>query len=264
MRTPLAILVAGLLLVAGCGGGGDDEQQTPQERLEEAVEGHEKAVNDQDCEAFARFAHSAVRPPGKGPDDAPDAEECSNLGNSYTRLFGFRPRRSKVYGTAAIVEGTVEGRPLVLVWTLDEGRWTQVQALPGIDPQINGPPRPENSFAANAAAFVDAQRKGDCPRVFRLLNPGSPFVVQAQDDEGRFCRRYRESRRAPERLATQLADAPAATRTLDLGGTRDLHFFGLDTGAGRRWTLIMSTPPRELPQGRPVEDSVLDYYPNTR
>lgn len=263
MRTPLAILVAGLLVIAGCGGG-DDEQQTPQERLEEAVEGHEKAVNDQDCEAFARYAHSAVRPPGKGPDDPPDAEECRNLGVSYTRLLGFEPRRSKVYGTAAIVDGTVEGRTLVLVWTLDEGRWTQVQALPGIEPQIIAQARPEDSFAENATAFVEAQRKGDCAAVFRLLNSGSPFVAQAQDDRGTFCRRYRESRGAPERLAAQLAQAPAATRTLDLGGTRDLHFFGLDTGGGRRWTLIMSTLPPQLPPGEHAQDSVLDYYPNTR
>jgi hypothetical protein len=262
VRALLPILVTGLLLAAGCGGSGDEEP-TPQERLEEAVEGHEKAVNDQDCEAFARYAHSAVRPPGRGPDDPPDAQECRNLGNSYTRLLGFRPRRSKVFGSAAIVEGGIEGRSLVLIWTLDEGRWTQVQAAPAIGGQLDAPDRAENTFAQNAEAFVDAQRKGDCPRVFRLLNAGSPFVEQAQGDERAFCKRYRESRRAPDRLSTQLAAAPAA-KPEDLGGTKDFRFFGLDTGRGRRWTLILSTHPPELPPGNHATDSVLDYYPNTR
>src|SRR3712207_8713669 len=36
---------------------------------------------------------------------------------------------------------------------------------------------------------------------------------------------------------SQLAQAPAA-KPVDLGGTADLHFFRLDTGRGRSWTLI--------------------------
>lgn len=263
MRAPLAILAAALLLAAGCGGD-EKSEKTPAEKLEEAVDGYEEAVENQDCEAFASYAHSAIRPPGKGPDDPPDAEECRNLGQSYTQLFGFKSRRTKVYGSAAIVEGQVQGRFVALIWTLDDGRWTQVQATPGIDPQIAGQPRPEDDFAENAAGFVEAQRKGDCARVFALLNAASPFVEQAQDNEKRFCERYRESRAAPERLATQLSGAPATVKPTDLGGTKDLHFFGLDTGQGRRWTLIMSTLPLGVQPGRHAQDSVLDYYPNTR
>lgn len=260
MRAPLAAILLILAAAAGCGGG--DSAPTPQQRLEQAVEDYERAVADQDCRAFARYAHSAVRPRGKGPDDPPDAEECRNLGFSYTALADFKADRMKVFGTAAIVEGTVDGRFIALIWTLDvDGRWVQVQAAPAIDPQIRvTQPRPEQRFAENAAAFVAAQRAGDCRRVFRLLNPGSPFVTQSRDDPKRFCRLFREARDSPDRLAAQLRSAPGA-KPVDMGGTRDIHFFRVDTGGGRRWTLIMLTLPASLPSGDHVQDSVLDYYP---
>jgi hypothetical protein len=264
VRRPLAILTGALLLLAGCGGGESDRAPTPTERLTEAVKEYERAVGDQDCAAFARFAHSVVRPPGKGPDDEPDAAECRNLGTTYTQLLGFKSRRTKVFGSAAIVEGTVDGRFVALVWTLDfDGRWVQVQSIPGIQPQIRAnPPRPGNRFAANAAAFVEAQRKGDCRTVFRLLSPASPFVARAENAAA-FCKVYRESGDNPDRLSAQLAQAPAA-KPVDLGGTGDLHFFRVDTGRGRRWTLIMSTLPPALPAGGHAQDSVLDYFPNSR
>ena len=264
MRGALAILIAILLALTGCGGDDGDGERTPQQRLEDAVEEYERAVADQDCAAFARFAHSSVRPSGKGPDDAPDAAECRNLGASYTLLAGFKSRRLKVFGTAAIVEGDVEGRFMALIWTLDvDGRWTHVQTVPAIDPQVRlSRPRPDNRFAANAAAFVKAQRAGDCREVFRLLNSGSPFVAEG-GGVAAFCKRYRESRDAPERLSAQLAQAPEA-KPVDLGGTQDLHFFRVDTGSGRRWTLIMSTLPPAVPAAGHAQDSVLDYYPNSR
>ena len=264
MRKPLAIAIASLLLLGGCGGDGGDEEPTPQERLDRAVTGFEQAVANQDCEAFARFAHSAVRPPGKGRDDPPDPAECRNLGNSYTRLLGFKRTRSKVFGTAAIVEGRVEGRLLALIWTLDvDGEWVQVQTVPGLDPQIRpAAERHDNRFAENAAAFVEAQRGDDCREVHRLLSSGSPFIARSPD-AATFCRRFRQSSDAPERLSTQLKQAPQA-KPVDLGGTQDLHFFRVDTGRGRRWTLIMSTLPPALPTAGHAQDSVLDYFPNSR
>lgn len=264
MRKTLTIAVAGLLLLAGCGGGEEEKEPTPQQRLERAVGEYERAVADQDCVAFARFAHSSVRPPGKRRDDPPDGDECRNLGVSYTRLFGFERTRVKVFGSAGIVEGTVDGRFVALVWTLDvDGEWVQVQSIPGIDPQVRpAAERRDNRFAENAAAFVEAQRADDCRAVFRLLSSGSPFVARA-GDAGAFCKRYRQRLDAPERLSTQLKQAPGA-KPVDLGGTQDLHFFGVDTGRGRRWTLIMSTLPASLPAGGHAQDSVLDYYPNSR
>ena len=263
MRGPLLILLVSLLAASGCGGGDDDAEPTPQERLAEAVAGFTRAVNDQDCAGFARYAHTSVRPPGKGPDDKPDAEECRNLGISYTRLFGFKVTRTKVFGSAAIVEGTVDGPFIVLIWTLEGDRWTQVQAVPGIDPQVRPTePRPSDEFDKHAAEFVVAQRKGDCRAVFRLLNSGSPFVSRANNPEA-FCELYRESQRSPERLAAQLAEAPEA-KPVDMGGTRDLHFYRVDTGKGRTWTLILSTLPEALPPAGHVQDSVLDYYVNSK
>ena len=264
MRRPVPILVGVLLALSGCGDDDPDRPPSPAERLADAVEGFEQAVADQDCVAFSRFAHTVVRPPGKGPDDPPDAAECRNLGNSYTRLLGFKSKRSRVFGSAAVVEGDVEGRFVALVWTLDfDGRWVQVQSIPGIPPQVRTPTeRPNNRFAANAAAFLKAQVERDCRAVFRLLNSGSPFVARA-DDPRSFCKLYRESSDDPSRLSAQLRQTPNA-RPEDLGGTQDLHFFRVDTGRGRRWTLIMSTLPSTLPVGGHAQDSVLDYFPNSR
>lgn len=263
MRRPLALLITALLAASGCGGG-DDSEPTPAQRLAEAVEEYERAVGDQDCAAFARFAHSVVRPAGKGPDDPPDAAECRNLGNTYTALAGFTSTRQKVFGSAALVEGTVDGRYVALVWTLDfDGRWVQVQSIPGIDPQIRASAqRPGNQFVPNAAAFVKAQRAGNCREVFRLLNPGSPFVAQS-NDAAAFCKRFREARNTPDRLSAQLAQAPNA-EPVDLGGTADIHFFRVDTGRGRRWTLISASLPPALPAAGHAPDSVLDYFPNSR
>jgi hypothetical protein len=261
VRKRLAILLLALAATAGCGGGGDGDETSPQRRLEQAVADYERAVADQDCRAFARYAHSAVRPPGKGPEDPPDPAECRRLGLSYTALADFKSKRTKVYGPAAIVEGTVEGRFFVLIWVLDvDGRWVQVQAAPGYDPQIRSVKKPQERFVPNAAAFVQAQRAGDCGKVFRLLSPAAPFVTAAQDDQRRFCQRFREGASAPDRLANQLTRAPSA-KPVDAGGTKDLHFFTVDTGGGRRWVLILSTLPIGVVPGQHLEDSVLDYFP---
>ena len=262
MRRPLAIALMLAALLAGCGGGDGDEEQSPQERLEAVLPDYEQAVNQQDCEAFASFAHSAVRPPGRGPDDPPDAAECRNLGIAYTRLAGFSVDRAKTYGSAAIVEGRIDGRVVAQVWVVDvDGRWKQVQSSPpGISPQIDSMARPDNQFGPNAEAFVDAMRRGDCRRVFRLLNVASPFLESETERPGTFCTRFRRSFREPNRLASQLAATPGA-RPVNLGGTADFHFFRLETGRGREWTLILNTLPTALPPAGHAQDSILDYYP---
>jgi hypothetical protein len=262
MRIPLATALLLVALVAGCGGDGGDEEESPEQRLEALLPEYERAVNEQDCRAFARFAHSAVRPPGRKYDDPPDAQECRNLGTAYTRLEGLTTDRLEVYGSAAIVEGKMDGRVVAQVWLVDvDGRWKQVQSSPpGIAPQIDGTPRPSDRFEANAAAFVEAMRSGDCRTVFRLLNVASPFLESEAEPAGSFCTRFRRSFRAPGRLAAQLEAAPDA-KPVDMGGTSDFHFYRLDTGGDRHWTLILNTLPPALPPAGHAQDSILDYYP---
>lgn len=247
-------------LVAGCGGDGGGEEESPRERLEAVLPDYERAVADQDCTAFARFAHSAVRPPGRKPDDPPDAEECRNLGAAYTQLADFKAERTEVYGNAAVVEGRIDSQLMALVWVVDvDGRWKQVQATPpNVQPQIGQRPAPGNRFVPNAEAFVRAMRAGDCRGAFRLLNPAAPFVQN--ETRGSFCKRFDRSFRQPGRFATQLTEAPGA-EPVDLGGTRDFRFFEVDTGRGRRWVLILNTLPPALPPGGHADYSVLDYYP---
>ena len=260
MTRPLIALLAALALVAGCGGH-DEGEKSPLARLEAVLPDYERALEDQDCAAFARFAHSQVRAAGRGFDDPPDAAECRNLGLSYTRLMGFESDRARVFGSAAIVEGKIAGQLMALVWVGDvDGRWKQVQATPpGITPQIGGEQRADNRFARNALDWTAAMRAGDCRRVFRLLNTASPFLGDAPKDVRGFCTRFRGTVQRPDRLAGQLARARGA-RPVDLGGTRDFHFFRLDTGAGREWTVILSTLPPALDSTGHVQDSVLDYY----
>jgi hypothetical protein len=260
MSRVLLVVLAALVPLAGCGGGGG-EPQTPQQRLQAVLPDYERALADQDCRAYARFAHSQIRPAGRGPDDPPDAAECRNLGFSYTRLMGFEAKRTKIFGSAAMVEGEIAGQLVALVWLVDvDGEWKQVQATPpGVIPQIASQSRLQNRFRQNAAAWVAAMRGGDCRAVFRLINPASPFLGERPADVRGFCTRFREARTKPDRLAYQLERAPAA-RPIDLGGTRDFHFFRLDTGGGRSWTLIMNTLPPAIDAAGHADDSVLDYY----
>ena len=264
MRRLLLLALCVPALAGGCGGDGGGSEKSPDDRLKEAVNGFEEAVGEQDCVAFARYVHTTVRPPGRDTADPPDAAECRGLGEAYTQLSGFEAEKMKRFGSAAIVQGRVDGRFVALVWTLDvDGRWKQVQAMPpGTDPQIGGPPRLQTKFAQNAARWVDAMRAGDCRKAFRLLHPMSPYV--GADGAAGFCKRFEASRRDPARLPAQLAQAPAA-KPVDLGGTRDLHFFRLDTGRGRSWVVITATLPRAVPAPRgALDESVLDYYPISR
>jgi hypothetical protein len=205
-----------------------------------------------------------VRPNRRGHDDPPDAAECANLATSYVNLEGFHAERHKEFGTAAIVEGRIDSRRLALIWTLDtDRRWKQVQATPpGMPQQIGGLARPGgNRFAANAARWVEAQRAGDCARVFRLSNTANPLITQDGDNRKRFCERFRTARRTPASLSFQLARSRSA-KPDDLGGTPNFRFFGIATAGGGYWTIISTTLPPALAPGEHVEDSVLDYYPN--
>ena len=267
----IAALGAAGALAAGCGGG-DEKRPVPSgppkasEPLKTAVRAYEKAAADQDCYAFVRFEHSTVRPRGKKPDDPPDAQECENLGQSYVRLQDFKANRARQFGTAvALVEGNIEARVVELIFTLDfDGRWKQVVATPpGASPQLGNQPVQRNSFAKNAAAWVEAQRRGDCRTIFRLYNSASTFIAQDDNDRGRFCQRFERGRSAPQSLPAQLARSPGA-KPVDLGGTPDFHFFGLATAGGGYWTVISSTLPPGLPAFGHAQDSILDYYPNRR
>ena len=271
VRLIAVLLVAlALPLAAGCGGGDDDRSPPsgppqPREPLAEVLPRYEQAAARQDCVAFARFAHSSVRPAGRGTDDPPDAAECQNLARSYVHVEGFRSERHQQFGsTGAVVEGTIAQQRVALVWTLDvDRRWKQVQATPpGAREQVRQPKRP-SQFVQHAREWVDAQRRGDCRRVHRLFNVASPFVSGEQADARRFCSRYAEGRRNRQTLPAQLERSPAA-RPVDLGGTPDFHFFGVETRGGGYWTIVMATLPPSLPPAGHVEDSVLDYYPNRR
>lgn len=265
---PLALLAAAAL-ASGCGGGDDDEPSPdgppkPRESLESVLPDYERAAAEQDCRAFARFTHSAVRPGRRDYDDPPDADECASLASSYVNLEGFHADKQREFGTAALAEGRIASRRTALVWTLDtDRRWKQVQATPpGIPEQIGGLARPGgNRFAANAARWVEALRSGNCRRAFRLSNSANPLVTQEGDDRARFCRRFAEARRLPVSLSAQLARSPGA-KPVDLGGTPNFRFFGIETAGGGHWTIISTTLPPGLPPGDHVEDSVLDYYPN--
>jgi hypothetical protein len=272
VRAPPVILVAALLL-SGCGGGGGDDgggppdgAPKPRESLQSVLPAYEKAAAEQDCRGFARFVHSAVRPPGRGTDDPPDAEECANLAGSYVHLEDFKAEKTREYGTAAIVDGRIAGQRMALVWTVDvDRRWKQVQATPpGAAQQIGGVARPGgNRFAEHARQWVEAQRSGDCRKAFPLFNSASPFVTQDENDRRRFCDRFERGRRVATTLSYALAHSPAA-KPVELGVTPNFAFYALATTGGGYWTVIMSTLPPALPVGGHLEDSVLDYYPNRR
>jgi hypothetical protein len=266
-----AVALAATALAAGCGGGGGERRSsgdgapTPRESLASVLPRYERAAADQDCRAFARFTHSNVRPRGTEIGAPPTSSECASLAKSYSRVEDIEITRSKEFGTAGVAEGSIDGRNVALIFTLDvDGRWKQVLATPpGATKQIGAVQRRDERYVPHAGNWIEAMRSGNCRAVFPLLNVASPFVTQDGDDLTAFCERFDRNKRLPASLAAQLRPTPHA-QPLDLRGTPDFHFFGLATAGGGYWTIIMSTLPSGLPSNGHVDDSVLDYYPNRR
>src|SRR5687767_7097376 len=133
------VLVTGLvglttLSDAGAGSGVPAAKET----VQKTVKRLKKALRSGKCQALGKvLRHSSGRVNANDPAKPvkPSAkfnpEECDALDEFAGALDGFEPKKSKEYGTGALVEGTVGEDNVVMVFALDvDGKWRAISSGP--------------------------------------------------------------------------------------------------------------------------------------
>jgi hypothetical protein len=256
-------------IAAGCG---DEEQGEPktnapqaEQPLDKAIADLNRAIREQDCDAFVSLTYSALRvnAAGDGPADAGEPvrpEECEENGADVLLkdLQGTTFGDSEDFGAAAFAEGPA-GKPVggYDLWTVGfltdrDGKWRHIVFVPA-DPQL------EQEMAADAdpvgvtKLLVRAMKSGDCANADQFLL-----------DQLRFGDTPRE---ACEALAGGTIFAPAVRKAEDVdveevARVRDYAVVGVDTGQ-TYFGVQLSTPP--IAPGEPPQDVVFvtDVVPMT-
>jgi hypothetical protein len=178
------------------------------------------------------------------PADLPDptgggsAENCEGLKGMLASLRGIKVNDSVEFGTAAEVDGTAGGKQVSLTAALDGTRNFRLTGLTVPRHQVGTTPRADVDFEGPASAFVKALRDGDCKAAYATL---APFSRLALGTEQRFCASFKTNfTAAPAALGARLKADPGAA-PVDLGGTRDVHFFGLATAPSGYRTIVVGT-----------------------
>jgi len=252
-------------VLTGCGG--DDQQAPagPARSLGEAAQRFEQALDSGDCRALTGIVVHSSRRPGdlRNTNRPPSQEECRQLAAFRESFAGYRPGASRQYGTAGVVDGTVEGQRTSSVFVRDiDGGWVQfVTRTPPDQHQLGTRPADASAFDRNARKFVAAMKTGDCRALYRLLNPDSGQLDRGRVDLRSYCRMFRSALRVPDGLPARLRRARGA-QPRALGKTEDNAFYALELPDGGRWTLVLAASEPELPERRKRAHSdpgVLDY-----
>jgi hypothetical protein len=256
LRTRLAGLVASVALLAGMVAADPGPARArsstvapePLEPIKGAVKRLKKALRTPDCQLRGQvLLHSSNRvhptTPGAAvvPTTAFSAQECADIAAFAGRLHDFKPKRWNELGTAAIVDGKLDGQPFTVTFVLDvDGRFRAVGAAP-MPAQIGTTATLD--YATSAQAFVTAIATGSCLASWVYLAADSPYVTSRLDTGGatQWCADVAAS------VATgsgRLFDLASATSPPELlGSTLDLAFFGVDLPSGRYVTLVMVSQP---------------------
>jgi hypothetical protein len=249
-----AILVLGAAAAMGLAGCGDDGGSEPKRRQAAAPRPNESllaaakrlqgALPRADCdELIGVMLHSIARGLTK-PGAPPKPGECELMRReARNELRDYRVSVVKELGVAGFSEGTGArasgNRTVGVVWLLDaDGSWkADFDAI--FRPQIDEPPRLPDHADANARAFVDALRSGDCPTIWRGLHVASRFVRGSAGVRDRYCaslnKVYSDRRSAFFQIR---ADRSARPRLL--GRTRDFSFYSLELRNGRYMALVLA------------------------
>ena len=169
------------------------------------------------------------------PNAGPSARNCNSLRRLLGTLRGFKATDSAEFRTGAIVEGTIGRKKVAFLAALDQAKKFKLIGISVPRGQVGTKSQPGVDFKAPAAAFVEALRAGDCHAAYAAL---APFSRLHYANEKQFCSVFEANYMArPAGLGARLrADAGAAL--VDLGGTRDAHFFGLATAPAGYRTIV--------------------------
>ena len=216
-----------------------------------------------------------ARQRARGAGPTPGPAECAQLDRFLNPLASFVPGASQEFGTAAVVDGTLNGAVATTLWVLDADRRWRIDPTAYVyptqaDPDVHSAgtaPRPGNRFAANAAAWVAAWRARDCAAVFRLTDPFSAFLAPAEGTAGAgtpdgLCAVVGDSF-AGDGFGAVLAANPVAVPQ-PLGAVDQYGFSLLRGGDGSLLTVVSvvrATNVSAAQRAAHDEDGVFDVYP---
>jgi hypothetical protein len=197
-----------------------------------------------DCKVLiGLMLHSIQR--HSAPDAPPTSGECDYLKQeARSDLRGFHLTQVREFGPAGFSEGTGANAPrgdavVGVVWLLDSDLSWKAAFQAIFRPQIGVAPSMAERADANARRTVDALETGDCPELWRLLNPASRFVSQANGQRERFCRTLPPTYRQKDSAFAQIK-ADGAPVLEPLGRTRDFSFYGIRLKNGRYIDMVLS------------------------
>jgi hypothetical protein len=215
----------------------DATQAVPQaaQPVTELIPALERLGAQGDCaDAVKLINPSDLVEPDRGANEA----NCQAIQGTLDRLDGFKADESAEFGTAAIIDGSARGDEFAVVAALDQTKSFKLLGIYFRRPQIGTEPAPAVDFEAPAAAFVKALRDDDCTSARAALSPISRLEYA---NLKQFCSVFEDNFMAdPDGLGARLQADPAAD-LVDLGGTSNVHVFGLATEPAGYRTIIVGT-----------------------
>ncbi len=166
----------------------------------------------------------------------PSRRNCLAIRKLLQRLRGFKATAEAEFGSAAIVDGTAGGKDVGLVMALDDAKRFKFTGFAFPTHQRGTEPRAGVDFTRPATAFVRALKDGDCKAAHAALASASRLAYAS---EKQFCSLFKANFLAePTGLGARLRADPGA-HLVDLGATRNVHFFGLATAPAGYRTIIV-------------------------
>jgi hypothetical protein len=247
--------IASLATVAlvGCGGG-DERGASPTsttassttavqsstvpeaaQPVTELVSAIERFGPQGDCEQAVKLITPADLPE---PEGGASARNCQAIQGTLDFLHRFDPGDSAEFATAALIDGTVGGKQVALPAALDQTKHFKLTGITERKAQIDTEAAPEVNFEAPADALVKALRDGDCTAAHASFATISRLAYASLKE---FCSVFEDNFMAePSGLGARLQADPTA-EPVDLGGTRNAHFFGLATSPAGYRTIFVGT-----------------------
>jgi hypothetical protein len=244
-----SVAAAIVVAVSGCGGGDDASPGAPTTPTGSAAPGRtvpeaaqpvaelraglDRLGPRSSCAEVVKLINPADLIDRTG---GPSARNCASLRGLIGLLRRIRTTGSVEFRTAAIVEGTVGGSPIALEAALDQTRRFRLIGLSVPRHQVGTKPSAKARYRGLARAFVKALRDGDCKAAYALL---APYSRLAYGNEQQFCSKFKATfLTAPAAFGARLRADPGAA-PIELGGTRDVQFFGVPTKPAGYRTIVV-------------------------
>jgi hypothetical protein len=213
----------------------------PAEPITDLIPAIEGVTKKDDCAEVVELLNPVDLP---DPEGGANATNCQAIGGVFGTLDGYTVSDTAEFGTAAVIDGTAPGVKFgTQTAALDQTG--SFKLLGGVTkgPQLGTEPKPGVDFEAPAAAFLQAVRDDDCKSAFPTISSISRL---ASDNLKQFCNAF-EGYYGPDGLGARLQADPAAD-LVDLGGTRNLHFYGLATEPAGYRTIVVGTTQHGVPR----------------